>query len=169
MTNENSDAVADFTFDLTAYRADGTVVDRTSDVVFVLPGQTSVFQGIFSLDLSEAVRFTLEQVRTEWTPPPITGGITLTEARAGSGVVEVDLASTLSVPAEYTDVFLVAFVDDEIVGLCSRLEDMPAAGGTVTTRCALDPAYPEKPTALEDLPPDAEVDAFLAIDPLFGD
>ena len=169
VTNTSSNQVAKTSFDITAYDADGRVIDRTLDIFYLLPDQTSMLDAGFLTDIDDLDHFTIEQLDIEWIDPAITGGATISEARTGDGYVEADLASTLSTSAEYTEVYAAVFVDDKIVGVCYDLVDFPASAGTLTVSCGLDSAWSDDEVDVEDLPADAEVDVFLKIDYTFGE
>jgi len=169
VTNTNSNQVAQASFDITAYDADGRIIYRTLDLFYLLPGQTTAMDASFLAAVDDLDRFTVEQTRIEWSDPVISGGASIVEARTGDSYVEADLTSTLSSVAEYTEVYLAVFVEDEIVGICSDLVDFPASGGALKVSCGLDPAYEDDEVDLDDLPADAEVDVFLKIDYTYGE
>lgn len=169
VTNTNSNQIAQASFDITAYDADGRIIYRTLDLFYLLPGQTTAMDASFLAAVDDLDHFAVEQTRIEWVDPAISGGASIVEARTGDSYVEADLTSTLSAVAEYTEVYLAVFVEDEIVGICSDLVDFPASGGTLTVSCGLDPAYDMSEVDLDDLPADAEVDVFLKIDYTYGE
>ncbi|WP_309102015.1 hypothetical protein [Microbacterium sp.] len=170
MTNESSNQVANHFFDITAYREDGTIIERRSTGAYILPNQTTLFQGIFAEDISDAAAIRIEQSRTEWVEPALTGDITLDAARSGEeGYIEGDFTSGLSAAAEYSDIFIVGFVEGEIFAVCSDLEDIPAAGGTFAAECYLEPASKGDLVDPGEIPEDATFAAYLSVDTLFGD
>lgn len=169
VTNTNSNQVAQASFDITAYDADGRVIYRTLDLFYLLPGQTTVMDASFLAALNDLDHVAVEQTRIDWIDPTISGGADIVEARTGESYVEADLTSTLSASAEYTEVYLVVFVEDEIVGICYDLLDFPASGNALTVSCGLEEAYDEDQVDLDDLPTDTEVDVFLKIDYTFGE
>ena len=169
VTNTSSNQVARSSFDITAYDADGRIIYRTLDLFYLLPDQTTVLDASFLTVLDELDHFVVEQLDIEWIDPPLSGGATIVEARTGDGHAEADLASTLSAAAEYTEVYLAVFVDDELIGICSDLTDFPANGGTLKVSCGLDPAYDKTEVDVEDLPSNAKLDVLLKIDYTFGE
>jgi len=170
MTNESSIHVANHFFDLTAYREDGTIIERRSSGAYILPNQTTIFQGIFAEDISDAAAIRIEQSRTDWVEPALTGDITLDAARSGDeGYVEAEFTSGLSAAAEYSDIFIVGFVDGEVFAVCSDLEDVPASGATFSAECYLEPASKGDLVDPGEIPDDATFGAYLKVDTLFGD
>lgn len=169
VTNTSSNQVAQASFDVTAYDADGRIIYRTLDLYYLLPDQTTVLDASILAAVDDLDHFTVEQTGIDWIDPAVSGGATIVEARTGDGYAEADLRSTLSAPAEYTEIYLAVFVDDQIVGICSDLADFPADGGTLTVSCGLDPAHDENEVDVDDLPAGAKVDVFLKIDYTFGE
>ncbi|GAA5149394.1 hypothetical protein GCM10025768_12550 [Microbacterium pseudoresistens] len=166
ITNPDSTRAAEIYFDITAYDAEGRIIDRTPTSAYLLPDQQSVFEGILPPDLSDVVEFRVEQTIGEFEPPIMTGEITL-DALKGSkeGLVEGTFTSSLDAVPEYPSLYIVGHIDGEIFAVCDAMPDIPA-GGSFTSRCGLVPAANgEQLVAPDDmLPDDAEFAAFLALD-----
>lgn len=156
-------------FDFTAYDVEGRIINRHPTSVYILPGQEGFFQGIFSSDLSEAVRITVEQVSADVEAPPMTGEITMTRSETlkedGKNYVGGNFTSSLSVAPSNADVFIAGYVDGELFGYCSDLPDIPA-GGEFVAICALTPVTQDDHVLDDTVPEDAEFRAYLALDPL---
>ncbi len=168
---EDESAGIDASFEITAYDSDGRIIDRTPTSTYVLPGQDGFFRGIFSEDLSDAVRITVEQTRAETGAPPMTGAITLTHTETlekstdeGRKVyVGGNLTSTLSVVPTHPDVFFAGYVDGELFGYCDDMPDIPA-GGDFTAVCALTPVTRDEHLLDGRLPKGAEFRVYLKLD-----
>lgn len=162
---ENPDAkqAAEVYFDVTAYAEDGTVIDRTPSNMYLLPGQKSLFQGIFTTDLSEAESFKIEQTSIEFDAPIMAGGISVDAlASDGESYVEGEFTSTLDQVPEYPDLYVVGFIGDEIFAVCSDSPDIPA-NGAFTASCRLDYMVGTEPAKSKKLPKDATFDAFVEL------
>lgn len=169
VTNEDADQTAQASFDITAYDADGRILHRNIDLVFVFPGETTMLDASFLDPITGVDHFTIEQTSIDWVTPTATAGIAIVEARTGEGVVEADLTSTAAAATEFSEVYFAVFVDEEIIGVCYDYVDLPAGETTLTARCRLDAAYAEDEVDVEDLPADAVVDVFLKLDWLFAE
>ena len=160
----------DASFDITAYDADGRVVNRNPASTYVLPGQEGFFQGIFSADLSDVVRIRVEQTRAEIAAPLMTGGISMTRSETlvqdGRPYAAANISSTLSAVPTLPDVFLAGYVDDELFGYCSDSPDIPA-GGEFVAVCELTPVTKDEHLLDGRIPEDAEFRAYLELDPLY--
>ncbi|GAT72889.1 putative sensor and regulator, histidine kinase and CheY-like receiver domains [Microbacterium sp. HM58-2] len=159
----------DASFDITAYDAEGRIVNRNPASTYILPGQEGFFQGIFNEDLSDVVRITVEQTRVEIGPPLMTGGIELTYPDTlGSDrrfYVGGNLTSTLSIAPISPDLFFAGYVDGELFGYCSDIPDIPAGGEFVST-CELIPVTRDEHLLDDRIPKDAEFRAYLELDPI---
>lgn len=166
MTNEDETRGAQVFFDITAYREDGSIIERGLDIVYAPPGETSIMRSSLP-DLDEAVAITVEQTAIDWLAPDVTGGATVdTVTATGLGdLLEYTLTSTISVPTEYVDLFLVGSLDDEIVGVCTGFEDIPASGVSFEGHCDWENAAIADPIDVEDeLPDDVEFRVYVRLD-----
>ncbi|MBO0979512.1 hypothetical protein [Microbacterium sp. SD291] len=156
-------------FDVTAYDAEGHIVDRTPTNVYVLPEQEGFFQGIFSEDLSDVVRISVEQTSTTIEAPLMSGAITMTRSEALEEDRKIfaggNLTSTLSVVPKHADVFIAGYSDGVLFGYCSDIPDIPA-GGEFVAICELTPVTADDRLPDGGVPDDAEFRAYLALDPL---
>lgn len=163
VTNEDPDMAAEIYFDVTAYAEDGSILDRNPTSVYILPGQVSMFQGLFSSDITEATTIEIEQTMGEFVAPIMTGEVVADSFRGGDGFVEATLTSTLSQVPEYPEVYIAGFVDGTLFGVCSDMPDIPA-NASFTADCYLDAASADSPEEFRDFPKDAEFEAYLALD-----
>lgn len=163
--NDDPDQAVAVYFDITAYGADGRIIDRGPSSQYLLPGQVSLFRGVFSADLSDAVLITVEQTMLDVEAPVMTGGVTLDSISGGDGgYVEGTLTSTLSAVPEYPELYFAAFVDDKLYAVCSDIPDIPA-NGTFTARCVLEPAdAKDAPEDFVEFPEDAVFEAYLSLE-----
>lgn len=163
VTNKDSDQAAEMYFDVTAYAEDGRILDRGAASVYILPGQVSMFDGVFSSDITEATSIKVEQTMGELVDPIMTGEVTTDSLRGGDGFVEATLTSTLSQVPEYPELFIAGFVDGKLIGVCYDMPDIPANAG-FTAGCYLEPASADSPQEYTDFPKDAKFEAYLALD-----
>lgn len=163
VTNHDSDQAAELYFDVTAYAEDGSILDRGPTSVYILPGQVSMFQGVFSSDISDAASIRIEQTMGEFVDPIMTGEVTTDTMLGGEGFVEATLTSTLSQVPEYPEVYIAGYVDGELFGVCSDMPDIPS-NASFTAGCYLEAASAESPEEFRDFPKDAEFEAYLALD-----
>jgi len=162
--NGTGDAATVF-YDVTAYAEDGTILDRTPASLYMLPGQTSMLEAIFSQDISDVARFAIEQTYDERDAPVLTGELVVDAADVSDGGrVDASLTSALSATAEYTDLYLVAYTEGEIYGVCTDFVDI-AAGASFESYCYLEAAWNETLIDVEgDVPDDVEVKVYASYD-----
>lgn len=163
VTNPDSDQAAEVFFDITAYAEDGSILDRSPESVYILPGQTTMFEGLFGTDITDATRLVVEQTTGEFTDPVMTGEVVVDDVRGGEGYVEVTATSTLSQVPEYAAIFIFGSLDGGIFGVCSTYPDVPA-GGSFMAGCELEPVSADSPKTYSDFPKGAEFGAFIALD-----
>lgn len=163
VTNKDSDQAAEMYFDVTAYAEDGRILDRGSASVYILPSQVSMFEGVFSSDITEATSIKVEQTMGELVDPIMTGEVTADSVRGGEGFVEATLTSTLSQVPEYPDLYIAGFVDGKLIGVCNDMPDIPVNAG-FTAGCYLQAVSADSPKEYTDFPKDAEFETYLALD-----
>ncbi|MDQ0644384.1 hypothetical protein [Microbacterium murale] len=166
VTNEDPERAAELYFDVTAYAEDGSILDRGPTSVYILPGQVSMFQGVFSSDITDAVSIRVEQTMGEFAEPIMTGEVTTDKMLGGEGYVEATLVSTLSQVPEYPDVYIAGYVDGKLFGVCSDMPDIPSNAG-FTSGCYLEAVSADSQAEFAEFtefPKDAEFEAYLALD-----
>ena len=163
LTNESGSQAADAFFDVTTYREDGSIVERGLDIVYVPPGETGILQVELPEDLSEVVAIVIEQTMVDWLAPAVSGGADVVSATSSglSELLEVRLSSTLSQPVDGVDVYVVGYVDDEIVGFCDLWADIPESGVAFDDLCDWAPAVSDEPVLADALPEDIEFEAHV--------
>lgn len=158
-----TDAVSAY-FDVTAYDAAGDIINRNPSSFYALPGQETFFVGIFSADLSDAVRITVEQTKADVEPPIMTGGITVEVTESGeSSFLGARMATGLSAVPEYPKVYLVGYVDGEMFGYCYDYADIPASGTFISTCKVIAVSADGDPWFDGEFPEDAEYRVFLEL------
>jgi hypothetical protein len=163
----------DVSFDITAFDAEGRILDRRPVSTYLLPGHEGLFVGLFTVQLSDVARISVEQTRAEVDAPLMTGTITMTRsetlAKSDGGVRKAYVAgaflSTLSKAPTYPDVYFAAFADGELYAFCVAYPDIPA-GGEFVDSCALTAVTREDRVRDDLLPDGAEFRAYLELDPL---
>lgn len=166
LTNEDASQAADTSFDVTSYRADGTIVERGSGSVYVQAGASAMLELRLPADLTEVETIVIEQTRLDWSAPDVTGEVTVV-AMPGDGdlgVFDVQYTSGLSRPVESVDVYVLVSVDDEIIGVCNGWEDIPASGTSFEGICYWEPAAIEDPVAEGPLPDGVKFEAYVSLD-----
>lgn len=166
LTNEDDARAADTFFDVTAYREDGSIVDRELDAVYAPSGETSVLRAELPEDLDEVVTISIEQTSIEWLAAGVTGDVTVdsvTDPDFG-GLLEVQLTSGLSGAVEHADVYLVAYDDKDLVGVCKLWTDIPASGSPFEGLCEWSPAAVDDPVMTGSFPDDLEYEAYVRMD-----
>lgn len=167
VSNADEQQAAEAFFDVTAYDENGAILDRVPAINYLLPDQRSVFEGAFTSESLEAASIVIEQTRLEFGEPSVPGGYSVGEfSGTPQGRVEVEITSSLGAVAEFTSIYIVGFVGDEIFAVCDDYQDVPEEGAFTAT-CVLEISK-EAPTAERAdgpaIPENAEFGAYLALD-----
>ncbi|MDQ0614353.1 hypothetical protein QF046_001994 [Microbacterium sp. W4I4] len=164
ISNTDAKRAATAFFDVSLYDEDDTLVSRWSANAYLLPGQATLFFSVLAENMLDVASIRVEQTSFELDAPIVTGTVVLDEMRGGDGgVVEGTFTSTLSAPAEYTEVAILGTVDGEVFALCTDFVDVPA-NGTFTARCTLEPTSRNEPEPIGDFPDEAFFSAFYTLD-----
>lgn len=162
--NPSSDQAVTAFFDVTAYSADGAVIDRTPTDAYLLPGQQTVVTAIFSGDLTSAERIVIEEITHESGLPAFTGDVAVTgEISVDQAHVRAAFTSSLSAVAEYAEIYFVGVYEDEIFAVCTAFVDIPA-NASFTADCGLDPVWTSAERDIDAAMDEATFTAYAAYD-----
>lgn len=165
MTWADDTEAATVAFDLTAYDADGRIIERELNLSYVLPGQEAMFYTTFDADISEATTIAIEQTGLERSSPSNAGGITLSDVDAEIWPwLTVSATSTLTSAVEYPDLYVVGYVDGDVFGVCTALATVPAGGDFEANCDVVAASSSEEIIEVDELPEDAEFTAFITLD-----
>lgn len=162
--NDDEEQAVTAFFDISLYDEGHVLVSRWSSNEYLLPGQTTLFNGTVKENMLGVASIAIEQISIDHTPPAATGTLTLDEMRGGDGgLIEGTFTSTLGAPAEFSTVYLIGAVGDEIFAVCWDYWDLPAEG-EFRARCTLEPTSRDEPEPIGTFPEDAVFTAFYTLD-----
>lgn len=166
LTNEDGSQAVEAFFDVTTYREDGSIVDRGLDIVYIPPGDTGVLQVELPEDLSEAESIVIEQTAIDLYAPDVAGGAAVVsmESAGLEDVFEVQLTSELSGPVENAFVYVFAYADDEVIGICELWGDIPTGGSAFDGLCDWAPTPIDNPVTDGTLPDGVEFEAYVRME-----
>ncbi|MFD5224231.1 hypothetical protein ACFWHT_01280 [Microbacterium sp. NPDC058342] len=162
----NDDEKRAFTafFDVSLYDEDHVLLSRWTNNEYVLPGQTTLFSSVLRENMLGVASISVEQLSLEYAPPITTGTLTLDEVRGGDGgVIEGSFTSSLGAEADFSTVYLIGTVGDEVFAVCWDFWDLPATGG-FRARCTLEPTSRDTPEPIGTFPDDAVFTAYYTLD-----
>lgn len=162
--NDDETRAVSVFFDVSLYDEDAVLLSRWPSSVYMLPGQVTLFTGVTVGNMLDVASIRIEQTSLSREEPRSTGTVVLDEARSGdNGLVGGKYTSTLGVEGRAAHVYLVAAVDNEVLGVCWDYENIPASGA-FDFRCTLDPASRDEPEPITTLPDDAVVASYYTLD-----
>lgn len=151
-------------FDVSLYDEDAVLLSRWPSSVYMLPGQVTLFTGVTVGNMLDVASIRIEQTSLKYEEPRSTGTVVLDEARSGdNGLIGGKYTSTLGVEGRGAHVYLIAAVDNEVLGVCWDVENIPASGA-FDFRCTLEPASRDEPQPIGTLPDDAVVASYYTLD-----
>lgn len=169
MTNNDQSRAAKVFVDITTYREDGSIVDRSLDILYAQPGTQTVLASALPDDLDDAVSIVIEQTGVDWLDPGVDPRIEFESLSdpVADDLLEVHLTSVGSETVDYTGIIVFALVDDEVVGVCPANTMIPPSGSTFEMLCNWEPSPVADAVDLEDLPKDIEFIAYTKLDAPF--
>ncbi|MDQ0614354.1 hypothetical protein QF046_001995 [Microbacterium sp. W4I4] len=170
VTNDSATQAVTIFYDLTAYDADGRILDRAIAIADLLPESAQIMRvGTVRADPDAVASLVLEQTDIAAKASPFTGSVTISGIEATDpqlGEITATIASTLSPTPERADFQAAAFVDGEMIGVCDTSAEL-AAGGNAES-CHLRPVSSGilhgEDLIFQSIPEDAELRAFLHVD-----
>ncbi|MBW1640787.1 hypothetical protein G3H63_17120 [Microbacterium resistens] len=155
-------------FDVTAYDAEGRILQRSPTNISWLPDQR---EGMLSValqtDLPEAARFVIDQTVAEEAPAPLAGALSLQSVEVENGILRAVIASDLTQPTSQADIMIGGYADGVLFAACSIPTLEIPAGGSIEESCVFDAVGSEfvpdegKPV----VPDDAEYRVSLSLSP----
>ncbi|WP_433675850.1 hypothetical protein [Microbacterium gorillae] len=141
--------------DVTAYDAEGNIIDRSPTLFTWRPGQTrGLINTLMKADLPSAAQFVIEQTKLEEEAFDVTGELTVASVTVGEAVglqalADFALNSTLSRDLEVADVGILGFADGRLFAACVTPVDVPV-GAVFADDCIWESASSE---FVPDAPP----------------
>ncbi|MEI3847176.1 MULTISPECIES: hypothetical protein [Microbacterium] len=125
-----------FSFDVTAYDAEGRILERSPTNISWLPDQR---EGMLSValqtDLPEAARFVIDQTVAEEAPAPLAGALSLQGVEVEDGILRAVIASGLTQPTGQADILIGGYADGVLFAACSVPTLGIPAGGSLEESC----------------------------------
>lgn len=165
--NNSTTQAVTASYDLTAYDAEGRILDRVSASADLLPASEGIINSMtLRADPDEVASIVVEQTEVDADVSPYTGAVTGGEVEVDheTARVSTDMTSTLSPSPDSQDIQFGAFIGDELIGLCEIGAE--AEGEHLAAYCFLT-ATSSGTDFDEDyyrvLPDDLDVRAFLRV------
>ncbi|MGX1934766.1 hypothetical protein [Microbacterium resistens] len=155
-------------FDVTAYDAEGRILQRSPTNISWLPDQR---EGMLSValqtDLPEAARFVIDQTVAEEAPAPLAGALSLQSVEVENGILRAVIASGLTQPTSQADIMIGGYADGVLFAACSIPTLEIPAGGSIEESCVFDAVGSEfvPDEGMPVVPDDAEYRVSLSLPP----